>query len=106
MIAEYEVPKGCAMSSEDYLRGIRRAQSIQGNGGDPNLIHGANAFEQAGIDAVSRNYKKNTFEGGDIVGAVGKSIDEYKELNEEDKTKTKVAMIVLVLVGLLFLSAM
>jgi hypothetical protein len=40
------------------------------------------------------------------VGAVGKSIDEYKELNEEDKTKTKVAMIVLVLVGLLFLSAM
>jgi hypothetical protein len=50
--------------------------------------------------------KKNTFEGGDIVGAVGKSIDEYKELNEEDKTKTKVAMIVLVLVGLLFLSAM
>lgn len=48
------------MSSDDYLKGIRKAQVIAGNGGNPNNIHGMNAIEQAGIDAVSKNFNSSS----------------------------------------------
>ncbi len=94
------------MSSDDYMRGIRKAQIIQGNGGNPNFIHGANPFEQAGISAVQKSYNQSSPSGSQVPPMTGGGTGGYKDLSEEDKRKAKAIWFVIALFSLLLLSAL